>query len=47
MLVERNEILRPEYGKWYGDATASLVAICDEMLLVSLTERHDKSSRQR
>lgn len=38
MLAERLEILKREYEKRYDNATASLAAICDEMLRVSLAD---------
>ena len=38
MLLERLQILRRGYGKWYGNTTASLFAICNEMVRVSLME---------
>lgn len=38
MLAERLEILRPEYVKWHDDAEASLTAVCDAMVRISLEE---------
>lgn len=37
MLAERLEILKPEYERWYENATASLAAVCVAMTQISVS----------